>query len=95
MVTSPYASTLPVAFGDARTTLTLHVASHICGRHVYPSRDQSAQSFPVFTALSPPNQNAHVTGKAGTEARVLVCVLISICKWNSVVADSNHSTRCG
>ena len=31
-----------------------------------PSRDQSAQAFPVFTALSPPPQikNAHVTGKA-------------------------------
>ena len=45
---------LPLAFSWARAIRRI------------PSRDQSAQAFPVFTALitSPANQNAHVTGKA-------------------------------
>ena len=39
-----------------------------------PSRDQSAPAFPRFYGVitSPANQNAHLTGKAGTEASTLV-----------------------
>ena len=49
---------LPLAFSWARAM----------GHVAYPSRDQSAQAFPVNrfygVITSPANQNAHVTGKA-------------------------------
>ena len=60
--TWPYACTSP-SVGNA--CIALHISDH----RVYPSHDQSAQTFPVFTALFPPPQikmrtYMYVTGKA-------------------------------
>ena len=75
---------LPLAFSWARAM----------GHVAYPSRDQSAQAFPVFYGVitSPANQNAHVTGKAWDRGYRKHTFAPRVCTLVLIWIDANFST---